>query len=361
VAGALSSFAPVAVANWHYSGDWSGQALELQTMKADPLFRVPVNVVLLVVQNFSPPIFPIAERWNRAVPTLIPTQLKAKMEMTFEPGAAHFIIGEIETEEGGGLGFGVSTLLVASVIAGIRKRTSCQCRISPLQWAITGSTWFCLLVVMSKFGLVAISRIIAPYYLLLIPVFLLLSGQEKVVRARWWQVCALCMFALAALLVIVSNARPLWPAHFVLEKLDAAHSSNSKLRRIGEVFATYDQRWDAFAPARDKLPDGLKVLGLITSDDPETSLWRPFGSRRIEHVKRDDTLEILRGRGIQYVLVNSHELSKPIAEWMQEMHGEIVWKMTLQLKASMPPVDWYLVRVDSSGAAAKLIPSAVNL
>jgi hypothetical protein len=169
------------------------------------------------------------------------------------------------------------------------------------------------------------------------------------------------VFALAGLLVIISQARPLWPASFVLEELNANESPNPKLRRIAAVFATYGQRWDAFKPARDKLPEGLKVLGVVTSDDPETSLWRPFGSRRIKHVKHKDTLENLRERGIQYVLVNSNVLSEPVAQWMEEMHGEVVWKMTMQLKTSLPPVDWYLIKVDSTAALEKPGPLAQHL
>ena len=361
LAGALASFAPVAAANWYFSGDWSGQALELQTMKADPLFKVPVNVVLLLQQNFSPPIFPMSEWWNREVRAHLPANLQARLEKNFESRGAHFEIAEIEIEETGGLGLGVSALLLASVIAGLKNPIRHRPGLPRLHWAILGSAWFCLLVVMSKFGLSAISRIIAPYYLLLIPVFLLLPGMDQVVRTKWWRRCALCVFALAALLVIISQARPLWPASFVLDKLHAKDSPNPKLRRIGDVFATYSQRWDAFAPVKDKLPEGLKVLGVITSDDPETSLWRPFGARRIKHVKHDDTLENLRERGIQYVLVNSHVLSEPVAQWMQEMHGEVVWKMTLRLKTSLPPMDWYLIKVDSTAASAKPPSSAQEL
>ncbi len=358
VAAALSSFAPIAIANWRVSGDWSGQAAEGATMKTDPLLRVPVNMVLLVHQNFSPPVFPMAAWWNRTAPAHIPAALKAKLEKNFEPSGVDLFTGEIETEENAALGFGVSALLLASVIAALR---TWRVRRSPafrLQAAILGSTWFCLLVVMSVFGLAAIGRIIAPYYLLLIPVFLLSETQERIVCAKWWRRCSMAVFSIAALLVIISQARPLWPANFILNKLDAKNSSNPRLRRIADVFATYAHRADAFAPVRAKLPEGLTVLGLISADDPETSLWRTFGSRRIEHVKRDDTLVNLRERRIQYVLVNSTVLYQPIADWTRQMHGDIIWEMTLQLKTSLPPMDWYLVRVDSTPSPAKPAASA---
>ena len=361
LAAGLSSFAPMAIANWQEGGDWTGQGQELRNMKTDPLLRVPVNTAMLLHQNFSPPIFPMAAWWNRFALAHIPAAVKAKLEAKFEPGGVHLEIGELETEEHAGLGFGVSVLLVASLVAALKYRGLGAFRLNRMQWAILGSTWFCLLVLMSKFGISAIGRIIAPYYLLLIPIFLLPPGHDRVVRAKWWRVCGVGVFLLGALLVIISQARPLWPANFVLNKLDAKNSPNPKLRRIGEVFATYATRADAFAPVRAKLPEGLKVLGLvITSDDPETSLWRPFGSRRIEHVKQSDSLASLRERGIQYVLVNSSLMSRPIADWIDQMHGEVLWNMTLQLKTSQPPMEWYLMRVDTAPSPPKPVAQHVH-
>lgn len=357
LAAVLSSFAPMAIANQYEGADWFGQRLELN-MKTDPLFRVPVNAVMLLHQNFSPPIFPAAAWWNRFVPAHIPPTLEAKLDTEFESGRLE--IGEIETEEHSPLGFGVSALLAASVLTALKNRGPRTSRISWPQLAILGSTWFSLLVLMSKFGLSAIGRIIAPYYLLLIPVFLVSGTQERILRAKWWRLCAAGVFVLGGLLVVISQARPLWPANFVLAKLNAKNSPNPKLRRIGQVFATYATRADAFAPVLARLPDGLTLLGLVTWDDPETSLWRPFGSRRIEHVKNDDSLEDLRERGIHYVLVNSSVLSRPINEWTEAMRGEILWEMTLQLKTSLPPKDWYLVRVDSAPSPAKSVARHVH-
>ncbi len=346
----LSSFAPIAIANWQECRDWSGETLETGGSKKDPLFRVPVNTVLILSQNFSPPVFPMAQWWNQFVPAHTPPRLKAKLEGEFEPGGVHLAIGEIETEEHAGIGFGVSVLLLASVIAAMASRCMRVASINRLQWAILGSTWFCLLVLMAKLGLSEIGRVITPYYLLLIPIFLLPRAQEQVIRARWWRFSVAGVFLVAAFLVIISQARPLWPAHFVLEKLHAKYPSDPRLQRASQVFATYAQRWDAFAAVRARLPEELKVVGVITSDDPETSLWRPFGSRRMEHLKLEDSIEDLRKRNIQYVLVNSAVLNKTIEQWTQEMHGEILWKMTLQLKTSAPPKDWYFIRVDSASS-----------
>src|SRR5260221_14729047 len=84
----------------------------------------------------------------------------------------------------------------------------------------------------------------------------------------------------------------------------AGQSSQPLIRRAWTVYSVYGQRGDAFEPVRTKLPTNANPLGLVTSDDPETSLWRPFGSRSILHVTRTDTAEDLQRLGIQYVLIS---------------------------------------------------------
>ena len=87
------------------------------------------------------------------------------------------------------------------------------------------------------------------------------------------------------------------------------------------VYSVFHQRSDAFAPARDALPPGLKILGLVTYDDPETSLWRPFGSRRIVHVCPEDTAADLKSSGVGYILVKGEAFGKwfpgPMDEWLK--------------------------------------------
>ena len=93
----------------------------------------------------------------------------------------------------------------------------------------------------------------------------------------------------------------------------------------------------------------MRVLGLITFDDPETSLWRPFGSRRIEHVTHDDSAEALRLRRVEFVLVDPSKLElffhQAFQDWAAQMNAEILGKVTLPLRASSIPADWFLVRL----------------
>lgn len=88
---------------------------------------------------------------------------------------------------------------------------------------------------------------------------------------------------------------------------------------------------------------------MITWDDPEASLWQPFGSRRILHVCRGDTPEATRRRGINYVLVSSSVLAQvwnmSLDEWLVRNNAEVIQRLSLELRAGRGATDWFLVRL----------------
>src|SRR5262249_50293952 len=150
--------------------------------------------------------------------------------------------------------------------------------------------------------------------------------------------------------LVLSPARPLWPANSLLAKVDATKSR--LLAKAKTVYAVQRQRYDAFAPVRKLLPADLKVLGVIISDDPETSLWRPFNCRRVEHVTATDSLQELHARGIEYMLVSAAVIKRafqqPIEVWVAGMNGEIEARLSLELRGSGPN-DWLLIRIHPNG------------
>jgi len=165
-----------------------------------------------------------------------------------------------------------------------------------------------------------------------------------VVRRCWWQAAARVVLVIAAGLLIVSPARPLFPVLTLLGKLPHPPA------RLVEVYSVYRERHDAFAPVRAVLPAGVTVLGMTTFDDPETSLWRPFGSRRIEHILPEDTAADLKARGIGYVLVRGEVFGTwfpgAMDDWLAKMDAQVVQKLSLDLRAAQGPADWYLVKLN---------------
>jgi hypothetical protein len=346
-----ASFIPIAVLNWKNCGDWSAISVEQgHPPRGGPLLFIPINAVGLTVQNLAPPIFPMSGSWNARIERKLPASFLKRLEGDFERPTSFFTLGQMEIEEGAGLGLGITLLLLVSAAAGFGR---CQLsHFTRYQWILLLSPWVSLLAFLDKCSVGDQSRLVAAYYPLLIPLFLCGPRLSHVVRTRWWRGAAFCAVALSMLPLVVSPARPLWPALTVLNKLDAAHSQRGLLRRANDVYSVYAGRADAFAPARDQLPPGLKVLGVITWDDPESSLWLPIGSRRIEHVLASDSLDYLRGRGIEYVLVSpaileSH-FSQTFDEWAARMRVQRLKTIPLLLRAAVGSTDWILVRLPPS-------------
>lgn len=345
------SLVPISILNIRYCGDWSGQALEHSAFGGVPALRLAANTVGFTLQNFVPPIFPLAGQWNQWVTQALPSGFAELMRRNFEPVAARFSLGEMQTEEGAGLGFGVCLLLLVSVGAAWRvsRPGPPSARRPSYQWLVPLGAWVAVVLFMAQSGLSGAVRYLAPYNVLLVAPFLVGAGQLTLVKSGWWRKTCGAVFALAALLLLVNPARPLWPAVTSLRVLGAETSPHPLVRRAWQVYSVYDLRADAFAPARAILPADANPLGFMSFDDPETSLWRPFESRRILHVRRSETSADLRRRGIKYVLTRSvtlanHPPSSAVA-WLTQVEGEVVARVDLNLRASTGPKEWCLVKI----------------
>jgi hypothetical protein len=348
---ALCSFLPGAMLNIKYCGDWSGSVLEFGA-KNNFHWGVTVgNALGLTAQNLVPPIFPFANRWNAALPRILPAVYHDHIGRYFEGGSAILTVMELQVEEGAGLGCTAGLMLLVTLAAKFRKGEAARSNLGSraLRWA----PWIALLFYMSKMNLIAAGRLASPYYPLLIAAIVAGSGAEWISRRRWWLGLAMLHFAAAALLVVVSPARPLWPALSVLNRLAAPHPNSAVLQRMRTVYSVYRQRPDVMAPVRAALPVEAKLVGLVTGDDLETSLWRPLISRRFEHVTNADTSADLERGGIRWLVISSDafrgQMAEPLPIWLHRMNAKLVRTIPIQARAAAGPVDWHLaVRSDSA-------------
>jgi hypothetical protein len=202
---AVVSFLPMAILNTHYCGDWSGLALERSGMDMkSPVIGVWGNAFLITLNNFVPPLFPLAGWWNQHALEILPQFIATPMSANFEPG--FHMIGELPTEDWAGIGFGLSMLLLISVVASffVRRASHTAVRSSaftrpeppeggtPNQPRSVIPREFCLLVLLApwiallaycmKSGMVTPQRLIAPYYPLLLPLLLIGAGQSQIIR-----------------------------------------------------------------------------------------------------------------------------------------------------------------------------------
>jgi hypothetical protein len=339
--------------NIRYCGDWTGLTAEQAALTGGaPVFHVAVNTVLMLLHNFVPPVFPWSGAWERFVGGVLPSSLAARLERYYEPGAAKLKLGEMQMEEAAGLGFGLSVLLLVLICWRLRQKRGTSWRElfytagSHNVWLMV-SAWAVLLVLMTRLGLSTPARYLAPSYVLLFAPILIWAGQDYL-RAPWWRWSAGGVFLVASLLIIICPSRPLWPANAVLRSLHADQASHGLMQRAWRVYSVYGERADAFEPALKLLPAEANPLGLVTFDDPETSLWRPFGARRILHVLRTDSPEETRRRGIHWALVSGSVVDEhyrmSMEDWLTQHNAEIVQRLTLFLRAGKGPTPWYLVR-----------------
>lgn len=349
----IISFIPTAVLNIRHLGDWSGLNIEHTGMNMkNPIAGILGNGLLLLTNNFVPTFFPIAGWWNEHALSYFPGALVRLMNANFEGG--YNTLGEMPTEDWAGIGFGISVLVVASVLAALHYRNRHSSNNPPIHqstfWirAALIAPWISLFAYCAKTGMVTPARLITPYYPLLLPALLIGAAQSKIVRRRWWRAAAGVVFVLALAALIVTPPRPLWPWRQVLSRSLAAHPNQRQLVRAQKVYEVYAQRSDPLAGMRQWFPDGLKVVGFMgTDDDLDISLWKPYGSRRVEPFLISDSPERIRELGIKYAVVSGLNLDvykTTIQDWLQNSGAELLDTTNATMTVSQGSESWYFVR-----------------
>jgi hypothetical protein len=350
------SFVPTALLNIHYCGDWSGLNLERAGMDMkNPFVGLWGNPLLFLLHNFVPPFFPFAGSWNRSILTILPHFLVNPLVRNFEQG--FHTLWELPTEDWVGLGFGVSVLLLVSICAARRlcprqlrgTLASLRTPLTHKMWlAVLLSPWAALLVYCLKSGMVTGARLISPYYLVLVPVLLLGNGQAVLVRRAWWRRLAFALVLLAFPVIILTPGRPLWPALTTLSKMTTIVPNNQLISRALTVYTVYSRRSDPLAEVRSLLPE-TEIIGFLAGgDDPDISFWKPFGSRRVEHVFLNESASDLRRRHIEFVVIGGANLranGTTIEAWLQQSRAELKGMRTATLKVQEGPQPWYVARI----------------
>jgi hypothetical protein len=220
-----------------------------------------------------------------------------------------------------------------------------------LNWkggAICISGWVALLIYMAKLGSESCARILSPYYPILFALILLLPGMGCLVRRRWWRAGAMVAALSAFPLVVLSPARPLWPAITLCRRGVEALPNNQIIRRCLDVYSNYRNRADALAPLRQYVPSEAKAVGFIGADDSEVALWRPFGQRRVVEMvpsnvalfQENGWLTVATEEGIQ------SRFHQPVDDWLKSTGGVLVDKVPVLQKLVQGPVDWLVIRFE---------------
>lgn len=348
---ATVSFLPTATLNIIHCGDWSGSVLEPagQTMHR-PLIGVVGNTFQILLDNFAPPLFPMAGWWNRHAPELFPSAFVTAVNENFDMG--FFWLGELPTEDWAGLGFGLSVLLALTLIAVRRNKLPVRPSTSPIPRLICRlvllTPWIALLAYCVKSGMVTAARLISPYYTLLLPSLILGAGHSLIVRRSWWRIASWLVMLIAFVVLILTPPRPLWPAQTILSAALKSNPDQPQLNRALKVYSVYAIRSDPLALLRPLLPPDLQTVGFLgTPDDIDISLWRPYFSRRVEHILLSDTAGQIRARGIQYAVVSGLHFTEKNASldtWLQQAGATLLLTTNATVKVADGPQAWHIVK-----------------
>ena len=160
-----------------------------------PLVGIWGNAMLLA-KNLAPPFFPAARWWNESALTLLPHAVVGPMVANFEAG--FYTLGELPVEDSAGLGFGVSWLVIISVVAAwwVRPRAQApwvgsRCVPAAMRRVVLVAPWVSLLAYFMKIAMMDLPRHISAFYPLLLPALLVGARQAVIVRRRWWRALAL--------------------------------------------------------------------------------------------------------------------------------------------------------------------------
>jgi hypothetical protein len=144
--------------------------------------------------------------------------------------------------------------------------------------------------------------------------------------------------------VILSATRPLWPAGTVCKILERKFPNSGLVSRAATVYSVYGRRGDALGSLRQYIPPGTKVIGFAgTEDDPETGLWRPFGSRRVLDLTRENTNQLLGGN-VEIVVASARGIQEnyncSLEQWLAEKHLRVLGREELVVKVAQGKQEW---------------------
>lgn len=365
---AVVSLAPNSWFNIQKLGDWTGSSTEAPLFAhLTPATAFAGNTLNLLAQNFCPPFFPVASWWNTHFYRALPESLLARLEQSFEPGGAHVQLMEMQLEVAAGVGFGVSLLVLYTFLAGFRKgpgaRTG-ESRSDLLSTLVCWAVWVSLAVYMIKTGLSTSARIITPYYALLFPALLRGQGRGVVVQKATWKILVVGVLALAGLVLIMNPPRPLWPARAFFNSLARHYPDSVTLRKAAMLYQSYADRSDVHAAITRHLPSTARNVGFvsfISASSIETSLWRPFGSRRIWWLTPSSKVDEMRRKAIEYVIIGTDGpnarkgdlvFERWFDEWKRGTGASAIASEHVQLLATGASGVWHLVRIPMQTQAA---------
>lgn len=337
---AFASCAPTTLLNIRHTGHWSGDLHdEHRVRQPNAWVGAASNLTVLAVSNLQPPIWPIAQRSNEVLNRiLIATGMSKVCKKSPRFDAKWY---ELPSEESAGVGLGLVVMSGISVTgAFLHRLRGNHSEFIPKRWDVGLASLAAILVpvcLMSSEGLPRMIAVFVPPVLILA---LIGAVNQRLVRSSAWRRGAVVAACFSVPGIVLSAPRPLFPQRVLFASVGKESGVMARARR---VYSIYANRPDAFAPLRTLIPAGTRKIGLIAfGDEPETSIWRPFGSVSVRHLLADQNLDP------DLVIVASDPVCRTRfgqgAPAFASAHGlTIAGSAEIELRASGTPERWYVL------------------
>jgi len=336
------SFAPTALENIKHTGDWAGSVNS--PLKLDkPAAGLVGNSILIGSACLVPAVLPQAERLNSDFNRLDGASFGWIKEAFVDFRMTH---PQLASEENSGLGLGVSIAMFLGLAASYR---SIRIRkVYSLGGMVFAGFWFALGFYMVKLGNCGAPRLVAPYYVGLLGLPLLLIDRGSLFRSRWWVGVSSVFIVPILLALLCSPARPLIPMGTLVDALIKRGVDLPILERMKTVYEVYSHRDDVYWEVRELLPTNATHIGFSgTSGDSEYSFWVPLGTRTVADYGSTPDGRPSDPRQYDAIVASTWGVQDRFEMTPQQLARLLGWEVfgsvEVRSLASADPVMWYVL------------------
>ena len=259
----------------------------------------------------------------------------------------------LPSEDCAGLGWPLMLAVVAFLGGAVwdRCRRQLSQKTPPKPWgqhALIWSPWVSLLVPVAQSGILSASRILLPYYPLLLGG--VLSGESTVrwMRTAWWRWGTVAAGLSSAVVMITSPMRPLWPAQTILASV--GEQDGVPMQPLRNVYTVYRERAHGFDRLLSKVPANVDRIGMLSQFQfLEGPLWRPYGQHRVIRPAGDSSPENFRRLQVEYVVLRVADVPRlwpaGLVDWLARGRAEVLAKDATPQFVLEPDPGWILVRL----------------
>lgn len=274
------SFAPIAIQCVRNTGQWCGNPdNRLKIEVSHPLAGLVGNSLDLTLGTLAPPILPSSGKVKQTLVAIADSSKLIQWTRNHYPSYHPPQTNELPSEEGSGIGIGVTLLCLMWIGAARKPKKGSLYKPAKIGIWICAAALIAALVFLAKVGGNSSPRLMLPFTPFCIFAILLFSHplNHPLLKSRLALLPALLIFPALS----INPNRPLIQARWLTSLPGIPVDTKS---RIEQVFEAYSKRGDILAPMTSKIPPGETVGFAGELDHSPMGLFRPFGSRRVLEV-----------------------------------------------------------------------------